>query len=223
MISIEHEEEARDGVRDQGEEEEEVEAEVPKLMRDPGQPTERERADHELAAHQPPRAWCKFCGGGRMQHDHHRAVERQDPPEETAIPIISNDDCFMGNSKTAAKDNRIFVDFDNRTQSLGALKEFGTGADDWAGIEVSRWIDALGCRHHRIGLKSDNEVSIVILNDFMSETKSGPTVPLVGPARESKSNGAMETRVKAWQSQFRTLLLDLEENICGFFIGKLCD
>ena len=222
MISVEHEEEAQDGIKDQGKEEE-VEAEMPKLMRDPGQPKERERADRELAARKPRRAWCRFCAGGRMQHDNHRAVERQDPPEETAIPIISMDYCFMGNSKTAAKDNPIFVDFDNRTQSLGAWQVFKKGAVDWVGIEVSRWIDALGCRHHRIGLKSDNEVSIVILKDLISETKSGPTVPLVGPARESKSNGAMETRVKAWQSQFRTLLLDLEENICGFFIGKLCD
>ena len=59
-----------------------------------------------------------------MQHDHHRAVERQDPPEEAAIPIISMDYCFMGNARTAAKDNPILVVFDNRTQSLGELKVF---------------------------------------------------------------------------------------------------
>ena len=100
------------------------EAIVPKMMRDPGQPTQREIDEHETAAHQPPRAWCKDCNRGRMQHDHHRMVERQDPPEETAIPCISMDYCFMGNSVTAAKDNPILVVFDNRTKSLGAWQVY---------------------------------------------------------------------------------------------------
>ena len=39
------------------------EAVVPKAMRDPGQPTEREREDHEVAARQPPRVWCAKCNG----------------------------------------------------------------------------------------------------------------------------------------------------------------
>ena len=38
-------------------------------------------------------------------------------------------------------------------------------------------------------------------------------MPVVAPARESKSNGAMKVRVKVWQSQFRTLLLDLQQCI----------
>ena len=83
------------------------------------------------------------------------------------------------------------------------------------------WIDAFGYTHNRIEIKSDNEVPIVALNDLMSETRSGPTVPSAGPARESKSNGAMETRVKAWQRNVRTPLVDLEENIGGeLYLGN---
>ena len=190
-----------------------MEAEVPKLMRDPGQPTAREREEHELAAHHPPRSWCDHCNSGRVQHDHHREIIRQDPPEETAIPCISIDDYFMGNSETAAKDNIILVVCDNRTKSLGAWQVYKKGAVDWVGIEVSKWIDSLGYRHQRISIKSDNETSIVALRDLISETRAGPTVPLVAPAKESKSNGAMETRVKAWQSQFRTVHSDLQRCI----------
>ena len=102
-------------------EDESEEAEAPKVMRDPGQPTEREREEHELASHQPPRAWCDHCNGGRMQHDHHREVDRQDPAEEAAIPCISIDYCFMGNGDTQAKDNPILVVFDNRTKALGGI------------------------------------------------------------------------------------------------------
>ena len=197
------------------------EAVVPKAMRDPGQPTEREREDHEVAAHQPPRAWCAECNGGRMQHDHHRQIHRQDPPEEIAIPCVSMDYCFMGSRDTLAKDNPILVVFDNRTKSLGAWQVYQKGAVDWVGTEVSKWIDSLGYKHCRIAIKSDNENSITALKDLISETRSGPTVPITSPARESKSNGAMEARVKTWQSQFRTLLLDLQRCIgCTIPLGK---
>ena len=197
----------------QVEDEDIEEAAVPKLMTDPGQPTEREREEHELAAHQPPRPWCNHCNGGRMQHDHHRTIERQDPPEEVAIPCISMDYCFMGDRQTLAKDNPILVVFDNCTISLGAWQVYKKGAVDWVRIEVSTWIDALGYKHNRIAIKSDNEVSITALRDLISETRHGPTVPVVAPARESKSDEAMETKVKIWQSKFRTLLLDLQQCI----------
>ena len=150
-----------------------------------------------------------------MQHDQHRKVERQDPPEEAAIPVISMDYCLLGNMRTAAKDNLILVVFDNRTQSLGAWNVFKKGAIDLMGIEVSMWIDPLGYKYQRIATKSDNEVSMVARKDSVSEARLDPTVPFVGLARENKSNGAMETRVKAWQSKFRTLILDLERCIGG--------
>ena len=157
-------------VAPQGMEEDSEEAAVPKLMRDPGQPTEREREDHELAAHQPPRSWCEHCNGGRMQHDHHQSIKRQDPPEERAIPCISMDYCFIGSRNTLAKDNPILVVFDNRTGSLGAWQVYKKGAVDWVGIEVSRWIDALGYKFNRIAIKTDGEHSITALRDLISET-----------------------------------------------------
>ena len=139
-----------------------------------------------------------------MQHDQHRSTERQDPHGEVGIPCMLMDYCFMGNFQTLAKDNRILVVYDNRTQSLGARQAYRKGGVFRVSREVAKWIDALGYKHHRSFIKSDNVKSIVALRDRISEARQGPTVPIVSPTRESKSNGAMEVRVKAWQSQFRT-------------------
>ena len=64
------------GIEDDWEAEEAV---PPLVMRDPGQPTAREREEHEIT-HLPPRPWWKWCCLGRGQHDHHRAVIRADDP-----------------------------------------------------------------------------------------------------------------------------------------------
>ena len=69
----------------------------------------------------------------------------------------------MGNSRTLAKDNPILVVYDNRTGALGAWQVYKKGAVDWVGVEVSKWVDALGYKHNRIAIKSDNEHSIVAL------------------------------------------------------------
>ena len=53
------------------------EAVVPKLVRDPGEPTAQERAEHEKT-HLPYRSWCKFCVMGRGRDLPHRAKDRTD-------------------------------------------------------------------------------------------------------------------------------------------------
>ena len=61
-----------------------------------------------------------------------------------------------------------------------------------------------------VTLKSDGERSITALKNGIAAARDAPTVPVETPARESKSNGAMEVRVKSWQAQFRTMLFDLQ-------------
>ena len=206
-VSEEKDGDVYDGDARYEEEEESEEAVVPKALRDPRQPTQRQREEHDLT-HLPPRAWCWWCNGGRIQHDQHRTVKALDPPEESAIPCISLDYCFMGNRETLPKDNPVLVVYDNRSKSLGAWQVYRTGAVQWVGLEVCKFIDALGYKHCRVVLKSDGEVSITALKDLISTLRAGPTVTVESPARESKCNGAMEVTVKSWQSQFRTYLLD---------------
>ena len=72
------------------EDDEAEEAVAPIALRDPGQPTARERAEHELT-HQPPRPWCDSCNSGRGQHDHHQSIPGAEELKEAAIPTISLD------------------------------------------------------------------------------------------------------------------------------------
>ena len=205
------------GVIDEGEDEEAV---TPQVMRDPGQPTAREREEHEIT-HLPPRPWCKWCCFGRGQHDHHRTVMRQDGPEEIAIPSISLDYCFMGSRHTKASDNPIVVAFDNRTNAMAAWQVFEKGSVIWVAREVNAFIKSLGYDQMRITLKSDGERSITSLKNLVAGMREAPTVSVETPARESKSNGAMEVRVKSWQAQFRTMLMDLQSCIgCRIPLGN---
>ena len=199
---------------------EEEEALRPKALRDPGQPSQWEMIEHRLT-HLPPRPWCKYCMFGRAQHDQHRAVVKQDPSGDEAIPCISLDYCFMGNRNTIAKRNPILVVFDNRTGSLGAWQTFEKGPVDWVVGEVTKFIDNLGYSGIRITLKSDNEVSITSLKTAIAARRVSPTVPIESPAKESKSNGAMEARIKSWQSQFRAQLMDLQDCLgCRIPLGN---
>ena len=102
-----------------GDEEETEGAIEPVALRDPGQPTAKERAEHELT-HQPPRPWCDFCSGGRGQHDHHRAIPDPESLREAAIPTISLDYCFMADFETRANRNPVLVKYENRGSMIGA-------------------------------------------------------------------------------------------------------
>ena len=80
----------------------------------------------------------------------------------------------------------------------------------------------MGYKHNSIAINYNDEVSTSALRDLIAETRAWPTVPIVVPAEESKSNGAMEARVKTWQSQLRTLLLGLQQCIgCKIPLGNL--
>ena len=193
----------------EGQEEEVEEAVRPQALRDPGQPTQKEIDEHELT-HLPCRPWCKFCCFGKFQHDQHRSMPKIMEPEEVAIPTISMDYAFMGNSKTRASDNPILLLFDNKTSSLGAWQVYEKGDVDWVAREVAKFIASLGYEDVRVTLKSDGEPALISLKKRIGSMRNGPTVLVETPVRESKSNGQMESRIKSWQAQFRTLLCDLE-------------
>ena len=192
---------------------EEVEEAIkPVGLRDPGQPTKREREEHELT-HQPPRPWCDECNMGRGQHDHHQTIRRADPFEESAIPTISLDYCFLGDGDVRAARNPILVVFDNKSTMIGAWQTYEKGQADWVVREVAAFIRMIGYGQVRVTLRSDGEASIVALKRAIAAKRDGPTTLIETPARESKCNATMEVRVKSWQAQFRTMMFDLRKCI----------
>ena len=212
--------EARGAGEDATDESDAEEAVASQIMTDPGQPTAKEREEHEFTNF-PPRQRCKWCLYGKGQHDHHRFVVRMDGPEEIAIPAISLDYCFMGTRNTRAVDNPILVAFDNRTNALAAWQVFEKGAVGWVAGDVARFIGSLGYDKMRVTLKSDGEIPITALQNLVAQTTEAPTVVVETAARESKSNGAMDVRVKSWQAQFKTMLADLQSCIgCKIPLGN---
>ena len=158
---------------------------------------------------------------GRGQHDHHQAIRRDDPLEESAIPSLSLDYCFLGDGQVRAARNPILVVFDNKTTMLGARQTYVTGPVDWIVKEVAAFISMIGYGQVRVTLKSDGEASIVALKMAIASKRDGPTTLIQTPARESKCNGTMEARVKNWQSQFRTVMFDLRK-CTGRKVPLLC-
>ena len=138
------------------------EAVRPIALRNPGQPTKREREEHELT-HQPPRPWCDECNDGRGQHDHHQSIQREDALEELAIPTVSLDYCFLGDNEVRAARNPILVVYDNKSKMIGAWQTYEKGAVDWVAKEVATFISMIGYGQIRVTLKSDGEPAIVAL------------------------------------------------------------
>ena len=68
------------------------EAEVARGVRDPGQPTQAERDEHDLT-HCPFRAWCGSCVRGQAKDDPHRKVAGEFA--ESDVTRVSMDYCFF--------------------------------------------------------------------------------------------------------------------------------
>ena len=68
-----------------GAEESGTEAKVPWRVREPGDPTPEERAQHEVT-HLPFRSWCRFCVMGRGRQEGHFRQERREGID--ALPEI---------------------------------------------------------------------------------------------------------------------------------------
>ena len=59
-------------------------------------------------------------------------------------------------------------------------------------------------------MKADQEGSILALKKAITAQRVGETAPIQSPVRASKSNGMMESTVRLWQEQPRTIKHDVE-------------
>ena len=188
------------------------EAVVPRQLRRPDQPTQRQIDDHRQAGHIPYRSWCKCCVEGRGLHDQHMAGAERDKLDK-AVPCISIDYAFMGDDVTEANQNAVVCAYDNGTDSIMTYVTKKKGAVLWLPHAIVNDLEALCYSGCRLGLKSDQEKSIMAVKRSIAEVREAPTSMLESPVRESQCNGKMERAVQKWQGQMRTLKLALEENI----------
>lgn len=183
---------------------------MPKHMRDPGEPTKKEREEHEVL-HLPYRPWCKWCVLGKGQSDHH-VTEKKDVADVT-VPTISIDYMFLGTKNIKAKDRTVLAIFDNRTKAVMALMTHNKGPVEWVMNAAVKFIEELGYGKIAISIKCDGEPAIMAVRDAISKKRVAPTIPLDAPVREAQSNGGMERAVKTIQGQYRTLLSHLVDRV----------
>ena len=179
------------------------EAVVPKQLRRPNQPTQKQIDDHRRASHIPYRSWCKWCVEGRGLHDHHQSGVEQDKLDK-CIPCVSTDYLFIGDQKTAAGHNPILGTYDNGTDTIKVYNTKRKGVVAWLPRAIASDMEALGYGGCRVSIKSDQEKAVMAVKRAVAEERSVPTAMLESPVRESQCNGKMEKAVQNWR--WRTTL-----------------
>ena len=105
------EEEERGDIEEEGEETG-MEATAPNMLRDPPEPTQKEREEHD-ATHLPSRPWCRICIEARAKEQGHMRVNEDRKNE--GVPTLSIDYAFIDHEEDAEK-NSIVVMKDHRTR-----------------------------------------------------------------------------------------------------------
>ena len=136
-------------------------------LRRPKEPTAAEVEDHNRL-HEPYRAWCPACVGGRGRSEYHATRDHG----EDAIPVIAVDYGFMSSKSSAGGDPTEDQEEEGSTPILFAR----VGVDRWCegiavpckGVEHTYCAQALAgairrARHKRILCRSDAEPAIQAL------------------------------------------------------------
>ena len=81
------------------EDEEPLEAEIPKVRMNPKSPTSREKQEHEDSGHAVYRSWCAACVEGRGVGGQHRIELLEEQERERTTPIVAFDYGFSDTGK----------------------------------------------------------------------------------------------------------------------------
>ena len=160
---------------------EDTEAVRAKAIRDPGAPTAREVAEHELT-HLPHRSWCAACVTGRSSDRQHKRSTR-DPSN---VPCIVADYGFLGgigDEETVpvliARDIDTKMLFAHVVPRKGLVAEHGVN-------QLVKDIDRMG--HTRMCLKTDGEAALVSMQQEVKKRRSHETLLENSPAGDSRAN-----------------------------------
>ena len=171
---------------EEGEEEEPDEELVPRVVRDPGQPSKEEMERHSVT-HLPYRAWCPSCVTGRGRNAAHKALDEE---KDRLLPTIAHDFAFLG--RDDQQTCPVLVSKSSRTLWLAAsVVPSKTSTDEYTVGCVVSAIKQMG--HARFIHKSDQESAMKKLKDeAMKQLPGLEAIPEESPVKESRSNGMIE-------------------------------
>ena len=195
---------------------------VKKRLKSPDTPTASEREIHNLT-HWPFRSWCDACVKGRATGQQHKSMVGE--YAESQLARVLMDYGFLDEEETVTetehgKDTEskssmtVLVMMETMCKSLWAYAIEGKGAVsvDWVAQQVVEDIETVGLSSERIITKTDQEPSIIQLQqEVAARRKDGGTAienPRVG---DSDSNGKIERAIRDVKGMIRTLRSAVEE------------
>ena len=159
------------------EDEEPLEAEIPRVRKNPKNRTNREKQEHEDSGHAIYRSWCAACVEGRGGGGHRRIELLEEEERERTTPIVAFDYGFL--TQENADTFPILICRDSRYGQTGATCCERKGPTAYSISFVVGFIKDLGFR--RTTLKFDNEPSTKALQDAVIHACVGVEVIPQGP------------------------------------------
>ena len=173
------------------EDEEPLEAEIPRVRMNPENPTSREKQEHEDSGHAVHRSWCAACVEGRGVGGKHRIelLEEEEQERERTTPIVAFDYGFL--TQENADTFPILICRDSRHGQTGATCCERKGPTAYSISLLLGFIKDLGFR--RIILKCDDEPGTKALQDAVIHACVGVEVIPQGPHEGGHTaNGRVE-------------------------------
>ena len=191
------------------EDEEPLEAEIPRERMNPKNPTSREKQEHEDTGHAVYRSWCAACVEGRGVGGQHRIELLEEEEREKTTPIAAFGYGFL--TQENADTFPILTCRDSRYGQTGATCCERKGPTAYSISLLVGFIKDLGFR--RIILKCDNEPSTKALQDAVIHACVGVEVIPQGPPKgDHMANGRVEMAMREVKRQCRTVRISAEHN-----------
>ena len=131
--------------------------EKPKVLRDPGLPSKRQREEHD-ATHIPYRSWCSHCVRGSGRDAQSRQIKGE--INQTDVPRLHLDYCFF-TEDSKLEDSRTsltaLVMKESECKSVWAYPVMHKGAanEPWVVKQILHDIDTIVLSDERIIMKND--------------------------------------------------------------------
>ena len=173
----------------------------------PAQPTQQERAEHELT-HLPFRSWCPTCVANKGRADNH-------PKQKSKMPVVQFDFCYF---KTAGEPttSAILTGIDVETGMVMATMVGDKQQDFQYHVNcIQSFLMECGRVQAILNstiLQSDQEDHLIALLQTVASKMGGNITVRQSPTYTSQAQGSVERFHRTLMGQIRTLRAQLQQN-----------
>ena len=199
----------------------------PRVLRNPGQPTESEIEEHN-ATHIPYRPWCEACNRGRAKkkpslrlcgaysHSEHARV-RMDYAKLTEVIDDEVEDGQDGDEVEGAENSQtmLVMQESQHTSVWSYAVERKGASEEWLVPQLLDDLETVGLQEDRVVAKSDQEPSVVeVIREVVDGRQAAHGTAVESSAvGESDTNATVERAIQDVEGQIRTLRAGLEARL----------